>query len=781
MIPPVEVMFHVGGIKNVADAFRTIDEALSKLEKASKKTYSATEKDSAKAAKAVERDSAKSNSAQEKSNAKLASLIEREAIKTALIRAREEAKSTTNLQRETDKRVRLSEQADRAISRSKAQADQANQRLVERASRKVQSDWQSSVSRTSREAQRGGGARADFAGAVYGKSANAVGKVLGAGASLVGGALAVGGGFGIADTLSRESKNQGTASDIVNSGRKNGQSRANSNDVLNAAKATSIKYGLEDPGDVLDGLNEFVGKTGNLQKGLEVMDKLAELSRATGSNFSDMAGAAGILAATDTTLDNGNIVELMRVAAGQGKEGTVEIRDMAAKLAKVASAAGLYGNSQTQKAGESSEDFAKRGRMANVSTLGGLAQMSLAGGASNPAEAMTSAQRFTSDLAGNAGKKLNAMGIETTSGGKLRSPEAVIQDFLAKTGGDVGKMSGVFGQMGVRAVGGAAKVYRDAEDQQKGSGADAVTKEFDRFARAVLTAEQAKEDSSFRVAQSDAQLNSALGELRRTVSTELYPEFVKLVPVLRDFIVQVGPHLKSFTQNMLGLATWIGANPFAAAFAGLGALITGMVAKEMAAAAIGATIKQLLMGSAAVASGSGGAAGLTATGVGAGAITAAPLVAVAAGALMAKSLIDADVRGSEAGSFTAGGALADAENGGASGKARARAAITKARSETSVVSLLSGITNMGFNTAKSLITGGQNDSTQAVEKYSQGAAVLAQKDKIEKAIGDNVIDKPSIASAITSAIVQGALASQGLSGLSAPDAPSRNGPMKSRP
>ena len=63
MIPPVEVMFQVGGIKNVADAFRTIDEALAKLEKASKKTYTATEKDSARSAKASERDSAKATAA----------------------------------------------------------------------------------------------------------------------------------------------------------------------------------------------------------------------------------------------------------------------------------------------------------------------------------------------------------------------------------------------------------------------------------------------------------------------------------------------------------------------------------------------------------------------------------------------------------------------------------------------------------------------------------------------------------------------------------------------
>ena len=52
---------------------------------------------------------------------------------------------------------------------------------------------------------------------------------------------------------------------------------------------------------LMEGLQKFVGKTGDLETGRQVMRDLAKLSKATGTNLEDMVDAAGDVSPSSRT------------------------------------------------------------------------------------------------------------------------------------------------------------------------------------------------------------------------------------------------------------------------------------------------------------------------------------------------------------------------------------------------------------------------------------------------------------------------------------------------
>jgi hypothetical protein len=777
-------MFQVGGIKNVQDAFRTIDQSLARIENGARVSY----ENQTRSAKL-------SASAQEKEAAKISSHGLKEAAKLSAARIKEDARAHAAITREGERAAKLGEKLQAKGAKEVERAEREKLRAVERSSKAIEREfskverWGAQEKRKelrefenvekskTRAAESASKARQRFGATVYGKSAAGVSKAVGTAGALAGSVLAVGGGFGVVDALSKESKNRSTAIDISNSGQRDGQAITDPKEILEAAKATTIKYGFEDTGAALEGLQAFVGKSGDLKLALETMDKLAELSQATGSNLQKVSQAAGVLAATDKSLDGGGIVELMRVVAGHGKDGTVELRDLAQYMTRLASSAGQYENSVQRKSGESQADYDSRGRRKNVGVLSAMAQMSLSGGATDAAEMTEAAKAFGHDVSSRRTRaRLNDLGVETIKNGKIRSPEEIIVETLRKSKGDVGIINSTFNEQSAKAINGAATTYRNAEGVKAGSGEAAVRAEFDNYARLALSAEETKRASDAKVADGEAQLNAALNQLRDTVSKDLYPEFIKLIPVLRGFISEVAPRIGGFVQKVSELAAWFAENPFKSIFFGLGALVSGVVAKEMAVAGIGALIKSILSGGASGAgaglSGIAGAVG--ATGIGSLGVGAAGLAGAAAIGYMGFNSIDSAAAGFGKGSQTAGEITVDARRGGAAGKQRAIDALGQARKNDNALDLVRSVTSLGFSTAKSLVTGEQNQSFEGIRKYSEARGIMSK----EKEISDAIVDKPAITQALTAAITEGIKA--GVANAASPDSPSRSVPMQSR-
>ncbi len=230
-------------------------------------------------------------------------------------------------------------------------------------------------------------------------------------------------------------------------------------------------------------------------------------------------------------------------------------------------------------------------RTKGIATTSAMAQMARQfGGASSPAEAALAAQRFGSDVTKHA-DDLEGMGIKVRDGkGTLLDPQTIIKQMLEKTGGDVTKLSGMgMGERGVRVLGGAASIYRDAGGGAKGQ--KKVDEYFSKMVDAIATDAQIDTAANARLQEVDKQLTIEMNKLKDAVGTQLVPALVPLVQVLHNAIPYVTDLLKSFVS----FAGWVEANPLKGAFLILGASITKEITGSIVSAGIGEVIKKLLM------------------------------------------------------------------------------------------------------------------------------------------------------------------------------------------
>lgn len=132
-----------------------------------------------------------------------------------------------------------------------------------------------------------------------------------------------------------------------------------------------------------------------------------------------------------------------------------------------------------------------------------------------------------------------------------------------------------------RATMGFERTFKEAGGGQ--AGADAVRKEIERLAGAILKEEDVREAAARRNSEIDAQIERSMTQLHQVVGTQLTPKLVELIPHL----VQLIPVFERMLGGAVKFATWLEANPLL----GIGAIISAAVAKDIAAAAIGNAIK----------------------------------------------------------------------------------------------------------------------------------------------------------------------------------------------
>lgn len=351
-----------------------------------------------------------------------------------------------------------------------------------------------------------------------------------------------------------------------------------------------------DPTKVLEGLQAFVGKTGDLATGKAALPGLAKLARATGTNLEDMVGAAGEASKAlgevgpgkefETAAEKGKaLVNVLRLMAGQGKVGAVELKDLAKYGGRLSAASQSFGGNAAQ----------------NIGDMGALAQLSVArGGAASAAEAATSVAGFANTLKTSArAKEFRGHGveIEDKKQGGYRSARDILKDSAAAAVDRTpagGSSATEFKKMFANVKGGQAadpafqayvKAFRAnidiTKDKTKAdmAGKKAIDDLFDSFGKAISAAEETESfDRSMKTSAAQVQLfNNKLGEIGGQIAEKVLPELAKAGPTIVK-VVEAFAKMISFAVENPGMA------------------ITAAITASIGKAAIGASVSSAVEG-----------------------------------------------------------------------------------------------------------------------------------------------------------------------------------------
>lgn len=602
----IAVNFQAHGVAHVLKAFETIEKKASQFGasvlRSEKSVTQLVIRETAKQQDAHVR----ATQAHERATAKANAKIEREAKKVADQKIRQTERTAKeiekSLQRETAAFQRESDRQRRIASQSQSRRIQE----AETASRKIAAHETAAM-------RAGEQSRRSAARSIAGSVTSRAGQVLGGLGRVAGGIMAVGGGFSAVDAVQTGISNRGMAADIAIAS--NGE--INKTDAYNRAASAATAYGTS-TASALGAVDRFYAKSGNAKQAMDIMPSLLALATATGGDASEIAEAGGQVANADKTLTADQVAKVMRGWAGQGRAGSVDMRELASGGARIAAGAALF-------SGDRAENMVK---------LGGIVQQSTAGGAASAAEATESVARLASDAFKHK-DALKKMGVDATDQyGRLIGPEELIKKSVIATKGDRAKLQDAYGEMSIKAVGGYANVYNDArirsrtlgasEKDSEKAGEAALDAAFKTWADAALTEKQVKEDAAKRLAEVDKRIEAAMNQLREAVADKLLPKLIELLPQLTALI----PKFAELLSALVAMAEWMGKNPFKAIILA----ISAAVIKDVAMAGIGKAIASLI---ASGGGGVGGAAGSAATGAAAAAKGGGAARNLAAGGVIA--------------------------------------------------------------------------------------------------------------------------------------------------
>lgn len=363
--------------------------------------------------------------------------------------------------------------------------------------------------------------------------------------------------FDIGSMTGTRFSNERTAADISNSAFMPGDPRNGTRVATADLMSDALKAGngaAYSQGEALAGLQSFVGISGDLATGRSVLKDMAELSRATGSNLNDMMSAAGNAAnALGDMKDKGAALNaIMMAVAGQGKLGSVEVRDMAVQMAKLAASGPKFTGDVKQ----------------NIIMMGVLAQEARQrGGAASAQQSATSVMSFVNTFNKNARvKSFAAEGIEVfdKKTGLIRDPQTLITEALRRTGGDQIRMGKMFmDAQARRAVSGFENLFHASGGGE--TGIKAVEAEFDRLKKAAISEEEKRESlaRAMETAEAKAQLfQNQIQEVVGAMADKLVPTLTELAPKAFQLVETFGK-----------IVEWAAGNPLQAIPALLGAAI----------------------------------------------------------------------------------------------------------------------------------------------------------------------------------------------------------------
>lgn len=491
---------------------------------------------------------------------------------------------------EAVKAIKAREAAERKALKASAsefeKAERAKVRATEKSARERAAAEKRAAKETERERDRALAGEQKLAAAARRSDKRAFSAVAGAGRTAIGYGMRLAGdiasGLGVqtdvGSALGASAKRETIATQISNAGYLPGQSgpagtkvdpRALQVDANKVAMDTAMSSE-----DALKGLSSFVGLTGDLQTGRDILGDMGKLAKATGSSLEDMVDAAAQISnAMGDAPDKGKAIgDAMRVIAGQGQVGAVEIKDMASQMAKLASQANNFKISDDNAKILSAKGVTNSTGQ-GIAIMGAMAQAARAqGGRSSATTAVQSSMAFVRDLAGHAElKRLTEAGVDVfadKSQTKAKDPKEIIKAILSKTKGNLPELTHLLPNQNSRAVVNAfAQDYRRGADgltRGKGESADAfeqrrnaeglkaVSDSFDKFLNVAMDSPEitAKFNAAMNTTESKVQLfNNHMAQSADQMRDALYPALVALTPVVVGLTAGMGEAL----STILGL------------------------------------------------------------------------------------------------------------------------------------------------------------------------------------------------------------------------------------
>jgi len=525
---PVEILFSVPNFRDVQSAIGNVQSSLDKLSRAGQSAHD-------RAAKAADKSFKDTAKAADKSSREATRAVDREAREQIRIRnAVNQLEVKSWQEKERAKTRSLNEEARKRANAEKAtfqESKTAHERLVRDAESRARSFGRA-----------GGGA---------------VTRALGTAGRIAGTVAAIGGGFTIADALGKGIRDE-TTSGIIFRGAANKGGFGSSKEVKDLAQATAIKTGGTTE-EMLAGLDQFVRKTGDLGAARNMLEDMAKMSAATGTNFADLGNTAAEV--QNQLQDPKKTLEVMRALIGQGMAGAIDIKDLGQYGGRLAASAAQY----------------EGGLAGNIESFGAIAQLAKKlGGATDTAEATESVARLSSDMAKHeSGFKAIGVDVFADKGKtKFRNAEDVITESVVKSGGNMTILKELFGERSIRAAIGAQVAYANAGGGSAGEAA--IRGQFSSLKSNTPTQSAIDKGAAEAMEERQRKINVALEKLGKVFDEQLGPLIPKLVEKLIELIPAIESMLKFFTNQ----SAWVG----------VGALVGAALVAEIATAGIGAGV-----------------------------------------------------------------------------------------------------------------------------------------------------------------------------------------------
>ncbi len=585
-IAPVVIEFTVGGAGRVAEVIGTLEKRMDRAAKTGVKGQQAAANDQVRIAQRLAKDKERLVAASLKNEQRIRDTAAKQEFK-----AHERALKEQNVIRNK-------------INQLSVHDEQKRLRDVER--------LQVRALQTQERNHRTFGASA---GGILGRG---VGRVVGMAGKVAAVAGAIGGGFTIADVLSKGIRQEERSGIIFRGAQDKGKFK-NQAELTDLARNAAINSGGTTD-DIQGGLDKYVRKTGDLGSANDMLTDMAKTAAATGVEFSDMGDTTAEV--FNTLKDTEKTMQVIRALAGQGKAGAIDFKDL-----------GLYGARLTSNAQMFGGDLA-----GNIESFGAIAQIAKKqGGAIDAAAATESVAMLPASFIKHQ-DKFRSRGVEVFTDKThktLRPAEDLIKETVVKSKGNLGFLRGEFDERAMHSILGAQVEYKKAGGGK--AGADAISKLF-ADSHTTMSKDDVDKDAASRMAETGSKLNVALEQAQRAFGDRLLPLLPGLIQQFTDMVPALA--------NMLG---WLLSNPME----GVGLALAGSIGLEVAKSGVAIMLKDTL------AMAAGGASTAMGTLGAAAGIASAAMIAFAvgkAGTDKVFSLRDSIEKGRVAATVTAGNA-----------------------------------------------------------------------------------------------------------------------------
>jgi hypothetical protein len=445
--------------------------------------------------------------------------------------------------------------------------------------------------------------RVSFVQSTLGGTAGRVGRTLSGVGTMGLAAVGIGGTALAAGAISQATKLDEGSRRLAIQGRDAGQAGVNPDDLRRQFTRVGIATGLR-PEDVMAGAAAYTTETGDLKTATQNMQTFAVTAQAAGANVEDIARAAAHMRKIGIT----SVEDMQKALATltmQGKKGSYEIRAMATEFPEVMSTAAKMGITGVE----------------GLTKLGGFLQV-VQSSTGNASETTTASSQFFNQLVAKSGdlESGEALGgksvkvFQDKGKTKFRDFRELIGDVLVASRGNVEQINDLFEIRGSKAFNPFTTAFNNRRDAALKVGASkneadqlgrqAAISVLDNAANVPGDFSEVQRDASDAMKSWSVQVAILETQLKDVISTQVFPELVKMGPSLKDLV----PAVATATRAFVSVAKFFAENPLT----GIGAIIAAQIAMDVGKAQVGRLLGSLIerfFGGARVPVSGGGAVG----------------------------------------------------------------------------------------------------------------------------------------------------------------------------